>query len=99
MKLFLILFLAFSFIGISESFAQEFDFEIWPTESVVRHPDFPTIEFTSSPAPSGPFESFYIEEMDELVPENCILVVYKITTPDGKTETSIGHFCLDDITQ
>jgi len=99
MKFLLVLFLIFSFIGISESFAQEFDFEIWPTESVVRYPDFPTIEFTLTPAPSGPFESFYIEKIDELVPEDNILVVFKITTPDGNTDTSIGHFHLDDITQ
>ena len=76
-----------------------FNFEVWPTESVVRYPDFPTIEFTLDPAPSGPFESFYIEDIEESVPENRILVIYKIITPDGKTETAMGHFHLDDITQ
>ncbi len=98
-KFFLVFFLVFFIIGITESFAQEFNFDVWPTESVVRHPDFPTIEFTLTPSPSGPFESFYIKEIDESVRENNILVVYKITTPNGNTETSIGHFHLDDITQ
>ena len=83
----------------SHKTVNEFDFEIWPTESIVRYPEFPTIEFTLTPAPSGPFESFYLEDIDEQVPENRLLVVYKITTPDGNIETSIGHFHLEDITQ
>jgi hypothetical protein len=99
MKFFLMIILAFSSIGMSESFGQEFDFVIWPTDSIVTYPDFPTIEFTITPAPSGPFESFYLEDIDELVPEDRLLVVYKITTPDSKTETSIGHFHLNDISQ
>ena len=86
-------------VGIPESFAQQFDFQIWPTESIVRYPDFPTIEFTLTPTPSGPFEPFYLEDIDERVPKDRLLVVYKITTPDGNIETSRGHFHLDDITQ
>ena len=77
--------------------SESFSFEIWPTESVVRYPDFPTMEFALTPAPTGPFESFYLEEIDELAPEGNILVVYTIMTPDGIKQTSIGHFHLDDI--
>lgn len=85
--------------GPAPMLGEGFDFEIWPTESVVRYLDFPKIEFTLDPAPPGPFESFYIEDIEESVPENRILVICKIITPDGKTETVMGHFHLEDITQ
>jgi hypothetical protein len=82
-----------------DAFAQEPVFEIWPTKSVVSYPDHPTIEFTINPVPSGPFEGFYLEDIDERVPENQILVVYSITYPDGTKESNIGHFHKEDIVQ
>jgi predicted secreted protein with PEFG-CTERM motif len=91
--------IGFVFFSATDAFAQEPVFEIWPTQSVVSYPDYPTIEFTINPVPSGPFEGFYSEDLDEQVPENQILVMYSITYPDGTKETDIGHFHKEDIVQ
>ncbi|MGD8300458.1 MAG: hypothetical protein PVG77_07130, partial [Nitrosopumilaceae archaeon] len=89
------------FFSSSDAFAQESVFEIWPTQSVVSYPDYPTIEFTINPAPSGPFEAFELNEFDETmeerVPEDRLLVVYMITTPNGIKDSVIGHYHLEDI--
>ena len=87
---------------ISDAFAQEPVFEIWPTQSEVSYPDHPTIEFTINPAPSGPFEEFFLkdfDQMEEQVPKDRILVVYSITNPDGTKNSVIAHYHLADIIQ
>ncbi|MEJ2261603.1 MAG: hypothetical protein P8X83_08150, partial [Nitrosopumilaceae archaeon] len=54
MKTLVLIVLGIGFLSLSsEAFAQETIFEIWPTQSVVSYPDFPTLEFTINPAPSG----------------------------------------------
>lgn len=94
--------LIFLSIG-SNVFAQEPVFEIWPTQSVVSYPDYPTIEFTINPVPSGPLEGFDLNEFDETmeerVPEDRLVVVFSVTNPDGTEQSVIGHYHLEDIIQ
>jgi predicted secreted protein with PEFG-CTERM motif len=100
-KYFLILLVFAGILIPNNVFAQEAVFEIWPTKSVVSYPDFPTMEFTINPAPSGPFEEFSLKDfddsIDERVPKDNILVLYLISYPDGKKETNITHYHLADI--